>query len=50
MPYQPISLKGKVIKDAYRITGHSAGIRAMIQWNSYIISGSDDKTIKVFAG
>ena len=48
MPYQPILLKGKTIKDAFRLTGHSAGIRAMVYWNSYIISGSDDKSIKVF--
>ena len=44
---QQISLEGTVIKDAYRLTGHSAGIRALIGWKKFIFTGSDDKTIKV---
>lgn len=43
---QPISLEGTIIKDAYRFTGHSAGIRALIGWRKFIITGSDDKTVK----
>lgn len=44
---QPVTLDRKVIKNAYRFVGHSSGVRTIIGWKSYIISGSDDKTIKV---
>ena len=44
---QPVTLDKKVIKDAYRFVGHSSGVRTMIAWQQYIISGSDDKSIKV---
>lgn len=44
---QPVTLDKKKIKDAYRFVGHSSGVRTMIAWQQYIISGSDDKCIKV---
>ena len=44
---QPVSLDKKVIKDAYRFVGHTAAVRTRIAWQQYIISGSDDMSIKV---
>ena len=44
---EQITLEGKVIKDAYRYTGHAGAIRAITGWRKYVFSGSDDKTIKV---
>lgn len=44
---QPIQLNGRPIRDAYSITGHTGGIRAMIGWERFIITGSDDTSIKV---
>ena len=44
---QPIQINGEIVNDAYRLTGHTGGIRAMIGWKHFIITGSDDNSIKV---
>lgn len=44
---QPIQINGETVNDAYRLTGHTGGIRAMIGWKHFIITGSDDNSIKV---
>lgn len=46
-PMQPIQIDGETVQDAYRLTGHTGGIRAMLGWKHFIITGSDDNTIKV---
>ena len=46
---QPITLDGVAVKDAYRYIGHSSGIRALVGWKKYLITGSDDKSIMVIA-
>ena len=46
-PMQPIQINGKTVNDAYRFTGHTGGIRAMLGWKHFIITGSDDNSIKV---
>ena len=44
---QPIQINGETVNDAYRLTGHTGGIRAMIGWKHFIITGSDDNSVKV---
>ena len=44
---QPITLDGVTVIDAYRFLGHSSGIRALVGWKKYLITGSDDKSIMV---
>ena len=44
---QPITLEGQTITNAFRFSGHTAGIRAIVGWKKYIITGSDDKSIMV---
>ena len=46
-PMQPIQINGNTVNDAYRFTGHTGGIRAMVGWKHFIITGSDDNSIKV---
>ncbi|CBK23889.2 uncharacterized protein [Blastocystis hominis] len=46
---QPIQINGETVNDAYRLTGHTGGIRAMIGWKHFIITGSDDNSIKIWA-